>query len=243
MDADFNASFDVEVLSAAFNMDKADFMGKLKLIDDFTTFDNDRFDVIRANCDMLEEVTDAELTLRADVQAILVDREWFQVYDNLAQFDEKYVASGMYWNYFYHIWKTVSSSPFSNAIVFVDDGATTTAPADVDVYVESIVDAGGAKIYTLRVDDTTGTLQDMNVEFIQDEDAVVAGIAVHKYGAVIMPTDSTASNFENTYTLIAKIGEATYTADDPIVLADAGEDETAVTATAVGDKITLSIDT
>ena len=243
MDADFNASFDVEVLSAAFNMDKADFMGKLKLIDDFTTFDNDRFDVIRANCDMLEEVTDAELTLMADVKAILVDREWFQVYDNLAQFDEKYVASGMYWNYFYHIWKTVSSSPFSNAIVFVDDGATTTAPADVDVYVESIVDAGGAKIYTLRVDDTTGTLQDMNVEFVQDEDAVVAGIAVHKYGAIIMPTDSTASNFENTYTIIAKVGEATYTSDDPIVLADAGEDETAVTATAVGDKITLSIDT
>ena len=243
MDADFNASFDVEVLSAAFNMDKADFMGKLKLIDDFTTFDNDRFDVIRANCDMLEEVTSAELALMANVKAILVDREWFQVYDNLAQFDEKYVASGMYWNYFYHIWKTVSSSPFSNAIVFVDDGATITAPADIDLYVESIVDAGGAKIYTLRIDDTTGTLQNMNVEFVQDDDAVTAGIAVHKYGAVIMPTDSTATNFENTYTLIAKVGEATYTADAPIVLADAGSGASAVTATAVGDKITLSIDT
>ena len=83
----------------------------------------------------------------------------------------------------------------------------------------------------------------MNVEFVQDDDAVTAGIAVHKYGAVIMPTDSTASNFENTYTLIAKVGEATYTADDPIVLADAGSGESAVTATAVGDKITLSIDT
>lgn len=246
MDADFNASFDVEVLSAAFNMDKAEFMGKLKLIDDFTTFDNDRFDVIRANCDMLEEVTSAELTLMADVKAILVDREWFQVYDNLAQFDEKYVASGMYWNYFYHIWKTVSSSPFSNAIVFVDDGATLTAPATVDLYVESVVDAGGAKIFTLRVDDTTGTLQNMNVEFVQDDDATTAGIAVHKYGAIICPTDTTASNYEKDYTIIAKIGEQGYTASSKLVVQDyttgTGNDAVTTPGSAVGDKITLAKD-
>ena len=47
MDSDFNASYDVDVLAQAFNMDKADFVGKLYLIDDFTTFDNERFDVIR----------------------------------------------------------------------------------------------------------------------------------------------------------------------------------------------------
>ena len=34
MDAAFNADFDVDVLASAFNMDKADFMGKLLLIDD-----------------------------------------------------------------------------------------------------------------------------------------------------------------------------------------------------------------
>ena len=129
MDSNFNAKFDVDVLSAAFNMEKADFMGRLLLIDDFTSFDNERFDVIRANSDMIEEVTATELALMADVKAVLVDTEWFQVYDNNVMFTEKYVASGMYWNYFYNVWKTVSSSPFSNAVVFVDDGATITAPA------------------------------------------------------------------------------------------------------------------
>lgn len=243
MDADFNAEYDVEVLSAAFNMEKAEFMGKLQLIDDFTTFDNDRFDVIRANCDMIEEVTADELSLMSDVKAVLVDKEWFQVYDNLAQFDEKYVASGMYWNYFYHVWKTVSSSPFSNAVVFVDDGATITNPADIDVYIDAIDAGPNANIYTLRVDDSNESLQNMNVEFVQDDDAVTAGIAVHRYGAVIMPTDSTADNFTNTYTLIANVNGASYTADTPIVIADAGSGATAVTATAVGDKITLSIDT
>ena len=38
MDAQYNANYDVDVLASAFNMDKATFSGKLKLIDDFTTF-------------------------------------------------------------------------------------------------------------------------------------------------------------------------------------------------------------
>ena len=43
MDATFNAQFDVDVLASAFNMDKANFMGRLHLIDYFNTFDNKRF--------------------------------------------------------------------------------------------------------------------------------------------------------------------------------------------------------
>lgn len=204
MDAKFNAQYDVDVLAAAFNMDKADFMGRLMLIDDFTTFDNDRFDVIRANSDMMEEVTAAELALMADVKAVLVDEEWFQIYDNLAQFDEKYVASGMYWNYFYHVWKTVSFSPFSNAIVFVDDGATITAPNTFTATIASVIDSESAKIITLEVTDTA-TLGDRNVVFVQDEDSTEAGIAVHRYGAFIVPDGQT------TVTPIAKIDDADYT--------------------------------
>ena len=47
MDAHYNAEFDVNVLASAFNMEKADFMGRLHLIDDFTTFDNKRWEIIR----------------------------------------------------------------------------------------------------------------------------------------------------------------------------------------------------
>lgn len=119
MDAMFNAQYDVEELAAAFNMDKAEYSGRLQLIDDFTTFDNARWDEIRANSDMVEEVTEEELTLMADVKAILVDERWFQVYDNEALMMDKPVASGLYWNYFYHTWKTVSHSPFANIITFV----------------------------------------------------------------------------------------------------------------------------
>lgn len=190
MDSNFNAKFDVDVLSAAFNMEKADFMGRLLLIDDFTTFDNERFDEIRANSDMIEEVTAAELALMADVKAVLVDTEWFQVYDNNTMFTEKYVASGMYWNYFYNVWKTVSSSPFSNAVVFVDDGATITAPASFTFTVSDKSADAHSVVLSLTPTEATA-LSEQNYNFVQTEDATEAGIAIHKYGAVIIPADDT----------------------------------------------------
>ena len=186
MDAMFNADYDVEVLASAFNMDKAEYQGKLKLIDDFGTFDNERFNVIRANSDMIEEVTADELAICAKVKAVLVDKEWFQVYDNLTKFTEDYVASGMYWNYFYNVWKTVSYSPFSNAIVLVDNTAETALPATFTAKIadKSVSEAG--TVLTIMVDEVT-SLADSNVRFIQGENATRTGVAVHPYGAVIFP--------------------------------------------------------
>ena len=186
MDAMFNADYDVEVLASAFNMDKAEYQGKLKLIDDFGTFDNERFNVIRANSDMIEEVTADELAICAKVKAVLVDKEWFQVYDNLTKFTEDYVASGMYWNYFYNVWKTVSYSPFSNAIVLVDNTAETALPATFTAKIadKSVSEAG--TVLTIMVDEAA-SLSNSNVRFIQGRGATEAGVAVHPYGAVIFP--------------------------------------------------------
>lgn len=239
MDSDYNAAYDVDVLSAAFNMDKADFMGRLFLIDDFTSFDNDRFDQIRANSDMIEAVTAEELALMAKVKAVLVDREWFQIYDNANKFTEKYVASGLYWNYFYNVWKTVSSSPFSNAIVFVDSSATITAPSTISLTVTDITKSGNAAIYTLTPADPA-SLQNSNLEFIQDDDATEDGVAVHKYGAVIIPITQTN---QKDYTAKAKLGDATYTATAKILVVDDTSTDPDTPATKVGDTITLAIDT
>ena len=186
MDAMFNADYDVDVLASAFNMDKAEYQGKLKLIDDFGTFDNERFNVIRANSDMIEEVTADELAICAKVKAVLVDKEWFQVYDNLTKFTEDYVASGMYWNYFYNVWKTVSYSPFSNAIVLVDNTAETALPATFTAKIadKSVSEAG--TVLTIMVDEKA-SLSNSNVRFIQGSGATTAGVAVHPYGAVIFP--------------------------------------------------------
>lgn len=197
MDAEYNAQFDVNVLASAFNMDKTTFMGQLQLVDDWTTFDNDRFDVIRQNCDAIEEVTEAELTLMKGVKAVMVDKEWFQIYDNNAKFTEDYVASGMYWNYFYNVWKTVSSSPFSNAVVFaLDDKINTGKNTRITVY--GYVTTDNLFNYVLGVTSINGISSDADsgligtnrpISFIQTEDMTKAGIAVQPYGAFIIPHD------------------------------------------------------
>lgn len=122
MDVMTNAEYDVDVLSAAFNMDRATFAGHQLLVDDWTTFDSDRFAAIVANTDKFEPITDEELDLMATVKAVLIDKEFMQVYDTLSAMRVQQTASGLYDNYFYHAWKIVSYSPFSNAIVFVEEG-------------------------------------------------------------------------------------------------------------------------
>lgn len=208
MDAMFNAQFDVNVLASAFNMDKADFMGRLFLIDNWTDFDNERFDIIRANSDGIEEVTANELSLLANVKAVILDDNWFQVYDNNNKFTEKYVASGLYWNYFYHTWKTVSNSPFANAVVFVTSAADVALPETVTVHVDAKDESDVATVFTISADFEEAGLEPQNVNFVQTEALTTAGIAVQKYGGLIIP----ASKVGTDITLVAEINGTTYTA-------------------------------
>lgn len=208
MDAMFNAQFDVSVLASAFNMDKADFMGRLFLIDNWTDFDNERFDIIRANSDGIEEVTTDELALLANVKAVILDENWFQVYDNNNKFTEKYVASGLYWNYFYHTWKTVSNSPFANAVVFVTSAANVALPTTVTVHVDAKDESDVATVFTISADIEKTGLNPQNVNFVQTEALTTAGIAVQKYGGLIIPASQVATDI----TLVAEINGTTYTA-------------------------------
>lgn len=208
MDAMFNAQFDVNVLASAFNMGKADFMGRLFLIDNWTDFDNERFDVIRANSDGIEEVTAEELALLANVKAVILDENWFQIYDNNNKFTENYVASGLYWNYFYHTWKTVSNSPFANAVVFVTSAADVALPATVTVHVDAKDESDDATAFTISAVFEEAGLEPQNVNFVQTEALTSDGIAVQKYGGLIIP----ASKVGTDITLVAEINGTTYTA-------------------------------
>lgn len=208
MDATFNAQFDVNVLASAFNMEKADFMGRLHIIDDWTSFDNDRFEVIRANSTGIEEVTAEELALLANVKAVICDENWFQVYDNNNKFTEKYVASGLYWNYFYHTWKTVSSSPFANAVVFVTSNASIEAPTTITVHVDTKDEADYATVFALSPKFEDAGLEAQNVNFIQTEAMTSAGIAMQKYGVLMIPKSQLATEI----TLEAEINGVKYKA-------------------------------
>lgn len=228
MDSTYNAKYDVNVLASAFNMDKAEFMGSLYLIDDWTTFDNDRFAEIRANSDMLEEVTAEELSLLNNVKAVIVDEEWFQVYDNQTKFTEVYVSSGEYWNYNLNIWKTVSSSPFSNAVVFVTSSATITAPASLTYTVTDISGDKHNDVVTFTLKDGGGIVTGADGKFLQNQALTTDGVAVHPYGAFIIPKKTTPVTIQPEVQI--PINDTKY------LLASA----VGVSGLAVGDDITLA---
>ena len=119
VNSQFDSEMDVEVLASAFNMSKAEFMGHRILIDGFGTMDISRLNALFKNDPNYAEPSQDELNALNAIPAVLVDKDFFMIFDNIYEFTENYNGQGLYWNYFYHVWKTFSMSPFSNAVVFV----------------------------------------------------------------------------------------------------------------------------
>ena len=127
MNSLFDATMDVEVLASAFNMDKAQFMGNRLLIDSFGSLDNERLAVLFEGDTTYTEISEAELKALDAIPCILIDRDYLMIFDNMYEITEKFNGQGLYWNYWYHTWKTFSVSPFSNATVFVPAVPTVTS--------------------------------------------------------------------------------------------------------------------
>lgn len=148
----FDATMDVEVLASAFNMDKAEFAGRRVLVDSFGSLDTARLAELFANDPTYEEIGSDELKALDQIPAVLVDRDWFMIFDNFYNFTEQYNGEGLYWNYWYHVWKTFSVSPFANNALFIPGtpGVTsiTVSPAT------STVSAGQSVQLTVNVKTT-----------------------------------------------------------------------------------------
>lgn len=99
--ADVMAKVDVQALASAFNMDKANFMGRVVVVD---KFDNE------------------------EIQAVICDESFIQIFDNIFRFDEFYNARTMSWNEYLHAWGTFAISPFANAVCL----ATKLPSTDTD---------------------------------------------------------------------------------------------------------------
>lgn len=90
---DVLAEVDVEVLAKAFNMGKTDIQVSIVPMPHFGSM--------------------------TDTYGLLVDKEWFRVWDTLSHMEPQRNAHGLFTNYFYHVQQIVSCSPFKNAIRFV----------------------------------------------------------------------------------------------------------------------------
>lgn len=127
INAKFDATMDVEVLASAFNMDKAEFMGRRVLVDSFGNLDNARLKLLFAEDPNYTEISEDDLQALDNIPAVMVDRYFFMIFDNFYNYTEQYNGEGLYWNYWYHTWKTFSISPFHNAVAFVPGAPTITS--------------------------------------------------------------------------------------------------------------------
>lgn len=119
----YDATMDVEVLATAFNMDKAEFFGHRVLIDGFDKLDTTRLAQLFAyeatvpatGTKNYVPFTDDELTFLGNIKAVVVDKDWFMVFDNFIEMASLRNPEGIYWNYWLHTWKTFSINPYAQA--------------------------------------------------------------------------------------------------------------------------------
>lgn len=192
VNSQFDSEIDVEVLASAFNMSKAEFMGHRILIDGFGTLDVARLNALFKDDPNYEEPSQDTLTALNAIPAVLVDKNFFMIFDNMYEFTENYNGQGLYWNYFYHTWKTFSMSPFANALVFVPAVPSVTS---VTVSPTAITCKKGQSVQ-LSVSVETENYAPKTVNWKSDTD----GVSVDINGHVTVATSVTATTAKITAT-------------------------------------------
>lgn len=166
--SDVMAEVDVDVLARAFNIENTKFLGRVIEVD---SFENE------------------------EIQAILCDESWFQIYENLMRFDEFYNARTMTWNEYLHVWQTYAICPFANAVVFATaqpKPATAISVSDVNV----VEDATANVTVTLTPPDATTELEFISgneTVFTVSSTGVVTGVSAGT-GTLTVKTDNGLSD-------------------------------------------------
>lgn len=113
------SELDVDVLANAFNMDKAELMGKVYYIDSFDIIDDDgqtQFD-------------------GSNIYALICDKRWFKIRTKDMFMDEFYNANNRSWQQYLNVIKAFNYSLFANAYMLV--GATPSVPVTSAVFNET----------------------------------------------------------------------------------------------------------
>lgn len=207
VNADFEAEMSVEVLATAFNMNKAEFIGHEVLVDGFGDIDIDRLNKLFEGDNTYTELSQEELEALNKIPAVLVDENFFMIFDNLIKFTEIYNGEGLYWNYWLHTWKTFSVSPFANNTVFVPAIPTVTG---VTVS-PSTVTLNKNSSFTFTANVTTTNFASKEVDWTVDSD----NATISKSGMVtILDSAKTGDTITVTATSVYdndKKGESTIT--------------------------------
>lgn len=208
--SNFNAVIDVNALAKAFNLEYSEFLGHNVLVNNFsfTQGEMDRLNQLFGANPNYEPFQPADLTLLENITAFLVDKNFFMIFDNFYTMTNNYNGQGLYMNYFYHVWKTFSASPFANAVLLTDTANTITSVTVTPA--SNSVAKGASSQYTASVV-ATGIIN-KNVEWsIQEQNSTST---ISPLGLLTVDADEPNTTLHVVATSVAdptKSGSATVT--------------------------------
>ena len=163
---------DVNVLASAFNIDKADLMGRVYYVEDFDILD-----------DSGEVVVDG-----SNIVALICDRRWFKIREKDMFMDEFYNANNRSWQSYLNVIKSFNYSLFANALMLVTALPTLNISSMAFTSATASVEAGEDITLTLNTTPFTATQtvtftsSDTNeavieIEKVDDRHVKVTGVA------------------------------------------------------------------
>lgn len=111
--ADIVATVDVDVLAAAFNMDKANFIGRLITVDNFDVYTDDG-----------QKVYDGQHIL-----GFIGDKAWFKIKQQDMALDMWFNPNNRSWQYYLNVVRMYNYSLFANGVIIANDDPVVDATA------------------------------------------------------------------------------------------------------------------
>lgn len=163
---------DVNVLASAFNIDKADLMGRVYYVEDFDILD-----------DTGEVVVDG-----SNIVALICDRRWFKIREKDMFMDEFYNANNRSWQSYLNVIKSLNYSLFANALMLVTAlptlnissmafaSATASVEADEEITLTlNTIPFTATQTVTFTSSDTDEEV--IEIEKVDDRHVKVTGVA------------------------------------------------------------------
>lgn len=144
---DVLANVDVDVLSVAFNMDKATLLGNIIPVDNFDIYADDGTKAYDGS----------------NILGFIGDKSWFRIKRQDMYLDEFYNANNRTWQYYLNVTKMYNYSLFANGLVIATDDP------DVDVTSMEFTEKGTSSSPLSIVKDATATLHVVTTPFSANE--------------------------------------------------------------------------
>lgn len=187
---DFDGSMSVDVLATSYFRNDAMLRSNMAIVDGFNDHDSARLSELLGSA--YQEFTEGELTALGTVPAVIVDRDFFQIYnyyyDNRAT--EFFNPESLRTNHWLHTKKVVSSSPFAPCCIFT---SLTPAVSAVSVSPSSAAVVAGQKLqFTATV--TASGFANKAVTWSVDDDAATAKVEINEQGILYVPATASVES-------------------------------------------------